>query len=67
MSYSKLYEIKKTAHGYTVLWGVDVVHHISGTGNDKEDFKVAWDSMLDHSSDRKSNDFDDVMLALEDL
>ena len=67
MSYSKLYELKKTAHGYTVMWGVDVIHNVPKTTSDEEDFKVAWNFMLQHSVDRKFNDFDDVMLSLGDL
>ena len=67
MSYSKLYELKKTAHGYTVMWGVDVIHQVSKTGSDEEDFKLAWNFMLAHSVDRKLSDFDDVMIALDDL
>ena len=67
MSYSKLYELKKTSHGYTVLWGVDAIHHVPKTDDDEEDFKLAWNFMLAHSVDRKLSDFDDVMLSLGDL
>jgi len=67
MSYSKLYELKKTTHGYSVIWGVDVIHHVSGTGIEEDDYKVAWDFMLAHSVDNKRSDFDDVMISLEDL
>ena len=35
MSYSKLYELKKTEHGYTVMWGVDVLHNVPKTGSDE--------------------------------
>ena len=67
MSYSKLYELKKTEHGYTVMWGVDVLHLVPATTSDEEDFRVAWNFMLAHSVDRKLNEFDDVMLSLGDL
>ena len=67
MSYSKLYELKKTAHGYTVMWGADVIHIVTKGPSDEEDFKLAWDFMLAHSVGRKLNEFDDVMLSLGDL
>ena len=49
------------------MWGVDVLHHVAKTGSDEEDFKLAWNFMLQHSVDRKFNDLDDVMLSLGDL
>jgi hypothetical protein len=67
MSYSKLYELKKTAYGYTVVWGCDVIHHVPKTDDDKKDFQLAWDFMLAHSVDRKLGEFDDVMISLDDL
>ena len=67
MSYSKLYELKKTAQGYTVIWGVDVIHQVPKTADDKKDFQLAWNFMLEHSVDRKMDDFDDVMISLHDL
>jgi hypothetical protein len=67
MSYSKLYELKKTSHGYTVMWGVDAIHHVPKTDDDKKDFQLAWDFMLAHSVGRKLGEFDDVMISLDDL